>query len=83
MKILVYYKRIYEIPQRLVQMSFCGRIRSIKIERGTALKNLVLRYYRVIAAMALMVTTLNVNTACFFIMHQPKLPEGAEKLRKF
>ncbi|WP_341465164.1 cyclic lactone autoinducer peptide [Acetobacterium wieringae] len=30
-----------------------------------------------------MVTTLNVNTACWFFMHQPKLPEGAEKLKKF
>ncbi|AWW27999.1 cyclic lactone autoinducer peptide [Acetobacterium carbinolicum] len=47
------------------------------------MKNLSLKCYRVIAAMALMVTTLNVNTACFFIMHQPKLPEGADKLRKF
>jgi cyclic lactone autoinducer peptide len=37
----------------------------------------------VIAVMALMVTTLNVNTACVFVMHQPKLPEGADKLRKF
>ncbi|MDD3306212.1 MAG: cyclic lactone autoinducer peptide [Acetobacterium sp.] len=47
------------------------------------MKNLLLKCYRVIAIMALMVTTLNVNTACFFIMHQPKLPEGAEKLKKF
>jgi len=47
------------------------------------LKNLSLKFYRVIAVMALMVTTLNANTACVFVMHQPKLPEGADKLRKF
>ncbi|MBC3798633.1 cyclic lactone autoinducer peptide [Acetobacterium tundrae] len=47
------------------------------------MKNLSLKCYQVIAVMALMVTTLNINTACFFIMHQPKLPVGAEKLRKF
>lgn len=47
------------------------------------MKNLSLKFYRVIAVMALMVTTLNVNTACVFVMHQPKLPEGADKLRKF
>ena len=47
------------------------------------MKNLSLKFYRVIAVMALMVTTLNANTACVFVMHQPKLPEGADKLRKF
>lgn len=47
------------------------------------MKNLAFKCYQVIAALALMVTTLNVNTACVFVMHQPKLPEGAEKLKKF
>ena len=35
------------------------------------------------ASFALMVTALNVNTACVYIAHQPKLPDSAEKLRKF
>jgi len=47
------------------------------------LKKLSLKCYQVIAALALMVTTLNVNTACFVFMYQPKLPEGTEKLKKF
>ena len=38
---------------------------------------------RVIAKAAMMATTANVNSACFFVIHQPKLPKGAEKLRKF
>lgn len=55
-----------------------------KIKKGgSALKNLSLRCYRVIAAMALMVTTININTACMFFFYQPKLPEGAEILKKF
>lgn len=36
----------------------------------------------VIASLALMVTTMNVNTTCICLIHQPKLPKGAEKLRK-
>jgi len=47
------------------------------------MKNLYAKYAGVIAALALMVTTVSVNRACMFIAHQPKLPEGAEKLRKF
>ena len=35
------------------------------------------------ASLALMITALNVNTACMLIAHQPKLPKGAENLRKF
>ena len=38
---------------------------------------------KVFAAMAKAATTANVNSACHFVIHQPKLPKGAEKLRKF
>lgn len=31
---------------------------------------------------AYQVTKKNVNSACAFVMHQPKLPESAMKLRK-
>ncbi|GLC77973.1 cyclic lactone autoinducer peptide [Lacrimispora brassicae] len=49
------------------------------------MKKLIVKYGSVIVALALilMVTTLNANTACTFYAHQPKLPDGAEKLRKF
>lgn len=46
------------------------------------MKNLIARYGGVIAALALMVTAMNVNRACMFVIHQPELPEGAEKLRR-
>lgn len=35
------------------------------------------------AAMALMVTSANVSTCCWFILGQDELPEEAKKLRKF
>ncbi|HJA41992.1 MAG TPA: cyclic lactone autoinducer peptide [Firmicutes bacterium] len=41
------------------------------------------KFYQWIANLALSVTKFNVNTACIFYIHQPKLPEGAKKLRKF
>lgn len=28
------------------------------------------------------VVSSNVNSACVFVVHQPKLPKGAEKFRK-
>jgi len=46
------------------------------------MKNLFAKYAGVIAALALMVTATSVNRACVLIVHQPKLPEGAEKLRR-
>ncbi|MDD4629272.1 MAG: cyclic lactone autoinducer peptide [Eubacteriales bacterium] len=47
------------------------------------MKNLVVKFSGVIAALALMVTAANVNHACMIVMHQPNLPKGAEKLRKY
>lgn len=35
------------------------------------------------AALALVITTVSVNSACIFYMHQPEVPEEAKKLRKF
>ena len=36
----------------------------------------------VVASFAVMITSINVNTTCMFIAHQPKLPDSAKKLRK-
>ena len=47
------------------------------------MKNIIFKFAGVIASLALMVTVANVNQVCMLIMHQPKLPEGAEKLRRF
>lgn len=47
------------------------------------MKGFMLKYGGAIASFALMITALNVNAACLFHGHQPRLPEGSEKLRKF
>ena len=36
-----------------------------------------------LAGFALMITVFNVNTVCWFYIHQPKLPDSALKMRKF
>lgn len=36
-----------------------------------------------LVALALVVTTLSVNSACMYLLHQPELPASAKKLRKF
>lgn len=40
-------------------------------------------FKKAVATAAKMATVANVNSACAFVVHQPKLPKGAEKLRKF
>ena len=47
------------------------------------IRKLVIKYGSTLAALALAVTTANVNKACFWIANQPELPEGAKTLRKF
>lgn len=37
----------------------------------------------IVAALAVMMTTVNVNSACTWFTHQEKLPVDAKKLRKF
>ncbi|MFR0871722.1 MAG: AgrD family cyclic lactone autoinducer peptide [Oscillospiraceae bacterium] len=38
---------------------------------------------KAVAAVAKMATSVNVNSTCAFVVHQPKLPGNAKKLRKF
>lgn len=47
------------------------------------IQKIVVKYGSAIAALALAITTVNVNRACFWIANQPELPEGAKSLRKF
>lgn len=47
------------------------------------MKNLYTKFAGAIAAIALFVTASMVHVNCAFVLHQPKLPEGAEKFRKF
>lgn len=47
------------------------------------MKRLWMKFGSAIATFSLMVTAMNVNSNCMIVIHQPKLPQGAEKLRKF
>ena len=47
------------------------------------MKPVVFKVGAALASVALTFTTLNVNSACLLFVHQPKLPENAQKLRRF
>lgn len=47
------------------------------------MKKMSLKFGGIAANLALAVTVMTVNSACIFLVHQPKLPETAGKLRKF
>jgi cyclic lactone autoinducer peptide len=49
----------------------------------TALKKDFAKANKLIAKAALAVTKSNANATCAFLIHQPKMPEAAKKLRKF
>lgn len=46
-------------------------------------KKMMMKFGPMLAALALMVTTVSVNTTCSWVGYQDKLPENANKLRKF
>jgi cyclic lactone autoinducer peptide len=48
-----------------------------------SIKKYIMKYSSVIAGLAILVTKMNVSSNCLFVLHQPKLPEGAKKLRNF
>ncbi|MDF2654091.1 MAG: hypothetical protein K0R19_565 [Bacillota bacterium] len=47
------------------------------------MKNLMFKFSGMIAALALLITATNASITCVAVAHQPELPKGAEKLRKF
>lgn len=47
------------------------------------MKDLIKKYSGVIAAFALVITTLTSNSTCTYFLYQDKLPETAKRLRKF
>lgn len=46
------------------------------------MKNVIRKIGGYVAALALTVTAMDVNSACTFIIHQPELPADAAKLSK-
>ncbi|NCC15450.1 MAG: cyclic lactone autoinducer peptide [Clostridia bacterium] len=51
--------------------------------RNGVFKNFLYSLGGMVATLAVVITTLNVNTTCLYMAHQPKLPDAAKKLRKF
>ena len=47
------------------------------------MKDFMQKYASLMAALALVITTLVANSACAYPMHQDEMPETAKKLRKF
>lgn len=47
------------------------------------MKKTILKLSGILASFALMITAMNVNVTCMLFAHQPKLPKGSDKLRKF
>lgn len=47
------------------------------------MKRFMQKYGGMLAALALVVTTVTANSTCTWITHQEPLPETAKKLRKF
>ena len=46
------------------------------------MKRIISNMNRIVACLALMVTVMNVNSTCFFISHQPRLPDSAKAMKK-
>ncbi len=53
------------------------------MDRKILCKKVYKNVLSLVASVALVLTTLNVNTACWYIMHQDEIPEEAKRLRKF
>lgn len=47
------------------------------------MKRIFLKFNSILAMLALVMTTANVNATCCLFVYQPKLPQNAKKLRKF
>lgn len=47
------------------------------------MKKILLKYSGMLAALAMIFTTLTVNSTCTWMTYQEELPKSAKKLRKF
>jgi len=47
------------------------------------LKTFLMKASKGIASMAMLAAVLSAGTNCLFVYHQPKAPNGLEKLKKF
>lgn len=75
-------KRIcYTYGETIITCPILGVASRRATESEEIMKNFMTKASTVVAALALVVTTVAVNSACVFFMHQPELPEGADSLR--
>lgn len=54
-----------------------------KMKGEITLKKIFIYISSLVASFSFMITSLNTNTSCLFLAHQPKLPKEAEKLSKY
>lgn len=47
------------------------------------LKTLLMKAGKGVASMAFLAAVFSASTNCLFVYHQPKVPNGLEKLKKF
>ncbi len=47
------------------------------------MKNFFKKYGNILAALAMVITTVAANSTCVYYMYQDELPTEAKKLRKF
>lgn len=47
------------------------------------MKKLLMKYSGMLAALAMVFTTLTANSTCTWVTYQEEMPESAKKLRKF
>lgn len=86
MKKSFYYISIYQLLHLALNASLiCYILKSRYLCMGEVkeMKKLLMKYSGMLAAVAMVFTTLTANTACTWMTYQEELPETAKKLRKF
>jgi len=67
-----------------VDIKYTGNIYYCYIlKEENLMKTMIRKFGPILATVALLITTISVNTACSWVGYQPKLPPNANKLRKF
>ena len=73
------------LQESLLRLFFCYNLffRPNKNIGVINMKNIILKYCGMLAALAMVFTTLTVNSTCTWMTYQEELPDTAKKLRKF
>lgn len=73
------------LQESLLRLFFCYKLfcRQNKKIGVINMKKIILKYGGMLAALAMVFTTLTVNSTCTWMTYQEELPDTAKKLRKF